>query len=205
GERAVQRSANLEAIAHLTTGLAQVAKLSETPERAKQELALQRLLGQASFATKGYASLEATRAFSRARELCAAIGDDASICPILFGVWLFELTGGYYGNAATTAHDLLERAGRTDNTGACIAGNLLVGTSELHIPTLTYARAHFDRAIGYYRTFTEDQATHLTLEYGVELGACGCAYNAWCLWLLAYPDQALRLGEEGFALSERTE
>jgi hypothetical protein len=52
-----------------------------------QELALQRLLGQASFATRGYASPEATRAFSRARELCAAIGDDVGIYPILFGVW----------------------------------------------------------------------------------------------------------------------
>ena len=205
GERAVQRSANLEAIGHLMTGLAQLARLPETQERAKQELALQRLLGQASFATKGYASPEATRAFSRARELCAAIGDDVSIYPILLGVWLFEWTGGYHTNAETTANDLLERAGRTDNTGARIAGNLLVAVSGLHLGTLTHARAHFDRAIAYYRTFTEDEATRLTYEYGVELGATGCAYAAWCSWLLGYPDQALRLGEEALAISERTQ
>ena len=195
GERAVQRSANLEAIGHLTTGLAQLAQLPETQERAKQELALQRLLGQASFATKGYASPEATRAFNRARELCAAIGDDVSIYPILLGVWLFEATGGYHANAETTANDVLERAGRTDNTGARIAGNVLVAVSGLHLGNLTHACAHFDRAIAYYRTFTEDEAaTGLTYEYGVELGATGCAYAAWCLWLLGYPDQALRLG-----------
>jgi predicted ATPase len=88
GENATRRSANLEAIGHLTAGLAQLAQLPETQERAMQELALQRLLGQASFATRGYASPEATRAFSRARELCAAIGDDVGIYPILFGVWL---------------------------------------------------------------------------------------------------------------------
>jgi class 3 adenylate cyclase/predicted ATPase len=205
GERAVQRSANLEAIGHLMTGLAQLARLPETQERAKQELALQRLLGQASFATKGYASPEATRAFSRARELCAAIGDDVSIYPILLGVWIFEWSGGYHANAETTANDLLERAGRTDNTGARIAGNLLVAVSGLHLGKLTYARAHFDRAVADYRTFTEDEATRLTYEYGVELGATGCAYAAWCLWLLGYPDQALRLGEESLALSERTQ
>ena len=67
----MQRSANQEAIGHLTDGLAQLAQLPKTPERAKQELALQRLLGQASLAARGYASPEATRAFSRARELCA--------------------------------------------------------------------------------------------------------------------------------------
>src|SRR5437762_303996 len=39
GERAMQRSANQEAIGHLTAGLAQLAQLPETEDRAKQELA----------------------------------------------------------------------------------------------------------------------------------------------------------------------
>jgi predicted ATPase len=82
GENAVRRSANREAIGHLTAGL---GATPEDPERAKQERALQRLLGQASFAVKGYASPEAKRAFSRARELCVAIDDDANICPVLMG------------------------------------------------------------------------------------------------------------------------
>jgi predicted ATPase len=85
------------------------------------------------------------------------------------------------------------------------AGGLLLGLSLVAWKRLTHARAHFDRAIAYYRTFTEDEATRLTYEYGVELGATGCAYAAWCLWLLGYPDQALRVGEEGLAISERTE
>jgi class 3 adenylate cyclase len=89
-ERAMQRSASKEAIGHLTAGLAQLAQLPETTERAKQELALQRLLGQASFATRGYTSPEATRAFSRARELCTAIGDGATILPVLAGFGSFR-------------------------------------------------------------------------------------------------------------------
>ncbi len=83
GENATKRSANQEAIGHLTAGLAQLALLPETPQRAKRELALQRLLGQANMATRGYASPETTRAFTRARELCAAVGDDVSIYPDL--------------------------------------------------------------------------------------------------------------------------
>ena len=63
GEKATRRSANQEAIGHLTAGLAQLAQLPETPERSKRELALQRLLGQASFAIRGYASPEAKRAY----------------------------------------------------------------------------------------------------------------------------------------------
>jgi len=205
GENAMRRSANQEAIGHLTAGLAQMAQLPETSERATQELALQRLLGQANWATRGYASPEATRAFSRARELCAAIGDDVSIYPILLGVWLFEAVGGYHANAETTANDMLERAGRTDNTGARIAGNLAVGCSGLHLGTLAYARALFAKAIEDYRTLTEQETTRLAYEYGQDLQAPTYAYAAWCLWLLGYPDQALRLGEEALAIVERTQ
>jgi class 3 adenylate cyclase/predicted ATPase len=203
GERAVQRSANLEAIGHLTTGLTQLAQLPETQERAKQELALQRLLGQASFATKGYASPEATRAFSRARELCAAIGDDVGTYPVLFGVWLFQLTGAYHTNAELTANEILERAGRADNTGALIAGNFAVGVSGVHLAKLAHARRRFEKAMESYRAVTEAEATRFAYDYGVELGAVSYAYASWCLWLLGYPDQALRLGDEALPIVER--
>ena len=43
----------------------------------------------------------------------------------------------------------------------------------------------------------------LAYEYGIELGAPSYAYGAWCMWLLGYPDQALRLGDEALAIVER--
>ena len=42
GQRALERSANLEAIAHLTKGLELLKTLPDTPERAQQELACRR-------------------------------------------------------------------------------------------------------------------------------------------------------------------
>ena len=137
GENATRRSANLEAIGHLTTGLAQLAQLPETPERAKQELALQRLLGQASFATKGYASPEATRAFSRARELCAAIGDDVSICPVLFGVWLFRIDG-VRTTQMPRRPPTRSSSGQVGRTipGLLSPGTLRLGISDVHLGTL---------------------------------------------------------------------
>jgi hypothetical protein len=99
----VQRSANEEAIGHLTAGLTQLEQLPETPDRAKQELTIQRLLGQANMAARGYASPGVIQAFSRARELCAAIGGDGSIGPVLFGIWIFGLTAGYHNIARADA------------------------------------------------------------------------------------------------------
>ena len=63
----LQRSANLEAIGHLTKGLEALQGLPDSPERARQELALQTTLGSALVATKGQAGSEVGQAYARAR------------------------------------------------------------------------------------------------------------------------------------------
>jgi class 3 adenylate cyclase/predicted ATPase len=203
GERAVQRSANEEAIGHLTAGLAQLAQLPETRERAKRELAMQWLVGRASLAGRGYASPEAIRGFTRARELCDGIGDDSSICPVLWGVWLSELAAATHEKAETTGAEIIERAERTDNAGGRISGHMAVGLSEVHVGAFLSARRHLEEAISSYRGAAEAEVTQLAFDYGVELGAPTYAYASWCLWLLGYPDQALRCDDEVLSIVER--
>jgi class 3 adenylate cyclase/predicted ATPase len=203
GERAVQRSANQEAIGHLTAGLAQLAQVPKTEERAKRELVLQRLLGQASFAVRGGASLEATRAFSRARELCAVIGDDASVFPVLFGLWFSEAVAADYVNAKRSANQFLERAERTGGKGALIVGNMISATTTLFLGSLTQAHRYFGQVIEHCGSATEAESTALAHEYGVEPGQASYVHAAWCLWLLGHPDQAFQLGNEALSIAER--
>ena len=66
GERAVQLSANAEAIRHLTTALKLLESLPDSSERIEQELALQITLARAALATKGYASPEVEDTYARA-------------------------------------------------------------------------------------------------------------------------------------------
>src|SRR5262245_16341135 len=70
GERASQRSANAEAIGHLTKGLELLKALPDTPGRIQQELSLQLALGDAFMAAKGYATSEVANTYTRALELC---------------------------------------------------------------------------------------------------------------------------------------
>jgi class 3 adenylate cyclase len=58
GQKAAQRSANQEAVGHLGKALDLIHTLPDTPERAAHELVLQRLLGAALMATRGYAAPE---------------------------------------------------------------------------------------------------------------------------------------------------
>ena len=53
GQRAVERSANVEAISHFTKGLELLKTLPETPERTQQELTLQLALGSPLLMLKG--------------------------------------------------------------------------------------------------------------------------------------------------------
>ena len=70
GQRAIERSAYLEAIAHLTKGLEVLSTLPDTPERTQHELDLQLTLGPALMVTKGMTDPEVERLYTRARALC---------------------------------------------------------------------------------------------------------------------------------------
>src|SRR6266581_4943174 len=61
GQRAIERSANLEAIGHLTRGLEVLKTLPDTPTRAQQELTLQTALGVPLLATKAFGAPEVER------------------------------------------------------------------------------------------------------------------------------------------------
>ena len=54
GKNALRRSANQEAITHLSRGLELLKTLPDTPEHTQQELMLQITLGGPLMATKGY-------------------------------------------------------------------------------------------------------------------------------------------------------
>src|SRR6516162_2120017 len=204
GERAIRRSANQEAIGHLTTGLAQLAQLPDTADRTRQELALQRLLGQANFAVKGLAAVETDRAFSRARELCVATDDDQSIIPVLFGNILVEWGSAQFAKAETTANEIFQRAERTGDTGAGIAADFAVAATCLQSGgNLPRARRHYDSAISSYRDVDAAAAHRFAYDYSIELGAFSFVYAGWCSWLLGYPDQSLRLVEESITVGER--
>jgi predicted ATPase len=91
GERALQRSAHVEAISHLTKGLEVLKALPTTPERIQQELGLQLTLGIPLSATRGYAAPEVAHLYTRAQELCQHRGETPQLIPALLGLWRFYL------------------------------------------------------------------------------------------------------------------
>ena len=75
GERAIEGSANLEAIAHLTRGLEILGTLPESPQRDEKELAIRVASLTPLFAAR-FGSAESVQAASRALELSRRVGPD---------------------------------------------------------------------------------------------------------------------------------
>jgi class 3 adenylate cyclase len=80
------RSAFAEATAHLRRGLELLATLPESDARAAKELPIQIALGVTHMATRGYASVEAAEAYTRARDLCVQINDTDRLMGVLIGL-----------------------------------------------------------------------------------------------------------------------
>src|SRR5262249_48428500 len=83
GQQASDRSANLEAVSHFTTGIELLKTLPETPERTQHAVTLYIALGSALQVTKGHAAPEVEHTYTQARALCQQVGETPELVPVL--------------------------------------------------------------------------------------------------------------------------
>jgi class 3 adenylate cyclase len=107
GQQAVQRSAYVESITHLTTALDLLNTLPDTHERAQQELTLHVTLGAPLQVTRGFSSPEVKATYTRARELCQQVGETPELFPVLFGLRAFHQVRGELFTARELGEKLL--------------------------------------------------------------------------------------------------
>src|SRR5712691_4770377 len=87
GQQASDRSSNVEAVSHLTTGIELLQSLPETPEHTQQALSLHIALGAALQMAKGMAAPEVEHAYTQAYTLCQQVGETPELVPVLLGLW----------------------------------------------------------------------------------------------------------------------
>jgi class 3 adenylate cyclase/predicted ATPase len=197
GERAIQHSANVEAISHFTTGIELLKTLPETPARTQQSLTLYIGLGTALLMTKGQSAPEVEQAYTQARALCQQVGETPELVPVLFGLWRFYVLRPQLHTACELAETLLHLAQRTDDPALAVIAHYALGTTWLWRGALPAARQHLEDGIARY---TPDQHHMPVFRMGHDPGLACRAFAAWTLWLLGYPSQALACLHEASAL-----
>ena len=195
GRRAARRSANAEAIGHLTRGLEILSQLPDTAERTERELDFQMSLGPAFIAMKGHGAREVELTYSRARELCEAIGDAPRLSRVLAGLCAYYTARGPY----TTAYEMAERAlllaeGR-DEPRLRLTARTNLGVNAFLLGRFTTAQDHLEQGMALAAALPSGES--FSQDFGVTCGA----YSALTLFSLGYPDQALERSREAVKLA----
>lgn len=176
GERAVQRSAMPEAIAHLSTAVEQCAKLPEGAERLGSELMAQTYLGLANMQQWGYGHPDVEKAFSSARDLCKVMGDPPQTFPVLHGLVKFRLVCGEYVVGLKLARQLQATAEETGDVNLLIEALYVVGAAQCWMGNSKESMPNLDKLVDLY-----DPVAHAghALIYGEDPYVTACSHNLW--------------------------
>jgi class 3 adenylate cyclase/predicted ATPase len=191
GQHALDHSAYVEAIAHLTRGLEVLQTLPNTSEHRQQELTLRVALGAALLATKGHAASEVKDVYDRARELCRQVGETPHLFPVLFGLWRFYFGRAEWPSTHELGAQLLALAQHLQKPVVLVAAHYALGTTLLYLGQVVPARLHLEQGSVLY-----DPQQHGSSPIAQEAGASCLSWVAMALWTLGYPDQALEKGYE---------
>jgi predicted ATPase len=176
GQLAIQRSANAEAIAHFTRGLALVRRLDAGPARDQREVELRLALGTAIVARQGYGAPEVAETLDRARSLVTGLGESPQIFPVRWALWRFCLARADLRAAEDLADQLLATTGRESEPGRTMASHVATGVTGFYLGEFARARNLLGQALAPY---DPAQGQALALAYGQDLGIGALGFLGW--------------------------
>jgi predicted ATPase len=201
GEKAIQRSAHAEAIAHLHQGLALLQTLPETRERVQREVDMHITLGSSLLATKGYAAPEVRETYTRARQLCEHLDNPHQMFTVLRGLWNYYQGRAEYQMARALGEQLLALAQQAQDSAMFLAAHQALGRTLFQVGAFTSAHTHFAQGIALYDPQQHRASAFL---YGENAGVICHCFSAWTLWYLGYPDQGLVRSQEAVSLAQQS-
>jgi class 3 adenylate cyclase len=196
GERAAERSANVEAISHFRAALQLLPELPPSAERTRRELALQIALGGPLIATHGYGAAETVAAYTRALELAEGVSDPDLLFPLLYRRWVTHNIWAQHAVARDAARHFLELAERQPRSDLRMMGRRMLGITVLFCGELAAARGHLEQALELYDPAHDRALMH---RYGQEPRASILAWLAVALCLLGSEQEAVRMVAEAIA------
>ena len=199
GERAVQRSANVEAIEQLKKGIELIKALSDSRKQKQQELMLCITLGQVYTVTKGFAAPEIEQVYTRAQNLCQQVGNLSDLFKVLHGLWVFYQSRAKHRKAKDLAEQLLRLAESQHDYSLLMQAYCTLGVSFHYLGELSLGLEHLEKGLKFYDSNRDSS-------YSFVLGKSDpkVFYNLFVvriLWLLGYPDQSLQKSQEMLALA----
>jgi class 3 adenylate cyclase len=188
GRQAALASANREAINHLQKGLAAVAHIDESGDRAQLELDLLLTLGPPLMATRGYADPDVEQGYVRARELCRTLGEPPELMPAMFGLWTYHCLRAKHVEGCRLAEDMVRLAEREDEPALAVESGLAMGANLFYLGRFEESERNLACSI---HSYDRDRDAMHRFVYGQDPSVAAHAYQALDLWLLGRDKEAL--------------
>jgi TOMM system kinase/cyclase fusion protein len=201
GQKAIERSAHVEAIAHLRQGLGLLKTLPETPEQLQREVDMHIALGASLIATKGQATPEVRETYTRAQQLCERLEEPHQLFPALRGLWNNYHVRAEYQTAHELGEQLLTLAQQAQDPAMLVAAHRALGTTLFFMGAVPSAQTHFAQGIALYDSQQHRAAAFL---YGDDAGVVCHSFAALTLRFLGSPDQGLAQSQQAVTLAQQT-
>jgi class 3 adenylate cyclase/predicted ATPase len=200
-QRAIERSAYVEAISHLRTGLQLLQTLPETHERLQREVDMLIALGASLIATKGPTAPEVEHTYFRAQHLCAHLEAPHQLFPVLRGLWNHYLIRAELQRAQALSEQLLSLAQHAQDSAMLVAAHAALGRTLMYVGAVTSAHTHFLQGMALYDPQQHRASAFL---HGEDAGVNCQGFAARMLWHLGYPEQGLAQSQEAVTLAQQS-
>jgi DNA-binding SARP family transcriptional activator/predicted ATPase len=190
--------ANEDAINLVSRGLALLERLPPGVKRDAQELNLQLALAPLYRMINGWTSPEVERVLDRAMVLCDRVGDDAQRAQMCYGLQSLYIVQARLEKVQLVSDDLHRLYQRMHGTSPPVVAEMMLTGSRLHLGRLVDASAEFEQMIA---THDPTQLQRIVEEQGWNYAVHARAWHAHALWLLGYPQAALRRGRDAVRLA----
>ena len=200
GDKAIARSATLEAVEYLEQALRTLAELPQTPQTLSQALDIRIALAPAMITLHGASYPRVETIYEEALGLVQRLGDTTRRFPVMWGLWFVSYTVGRYEAAQEAGVCLLAEAEAGDDSGRLLEAHHALWPTLLAMGRTAAAIPHMEHGVAIYQR--EHHASQALLYAGHDAGAC-CRYQqALARWLLGYPDRAVTVMREARQLAD---
>src|SRR5262249_51774559 len=199
GAKSAARSANREAIACFEQALDALKHLPESRRTLERAINIRVDLGPALTATSNFSAPKVEENYTRARELCERFGETPQLFPVLWGLARMHDHRGELRVGRGFGEQLLNLAERAQDPALLLEAHHELWANLFALGELVSAHSHMEQGIALY---DPQKHRHHAFRYGGhDPGVCGRYQAAEALWLLGYPDQALRRSQNSLTLA----
>jgi predicted ATPase/class 3 adenylate cyclase len=178
GRRGLQRSANLEATAHLRRGLQILDTLPTSPERQELRLQFLTLLAPALISVMGPGTAEVGRLYAEAVEICRSLPESPAHFPIYWGWWRVSQD---FRAMRHRADDLLARAQSRSDNALLLQAHHCQWASHFNAGDFASSANHIDSGLSIYET--GDYRSHASLYGNHDAKVCAHGERSLIYWL----------------------